>query len=206
MNARDFLMVGDSWGEGMKGYFPNNVSISSSGFWGRQSATKWLPGVDEQIRNANYSNGVIIVHSGGNDIAIRGTAKDGKQSLFNDVKRAVDAAKAKGCKIIFVSAPWLNHKSSRVTSNRDKYNSWLKEAVDANGASYIDTNPMIDYMRQHQPKLGNFHLNDYSGYAQYILNEANKLISGNIKPLYQQPQNTYKSNTRKKPKRSSRIS
>lgn len=195
MNAKDFLMVGDSWGLGMKKYFPTNTSIVSSGLFTRGG----LPSAADQIKNANYSNGVIIVHSGGNDIGMRGPKKNGKSLVTDDVKQTINAAKAKGCKVIFVAAPWLNHTSTNVTGNRDKYNSWLKEAALANGAGYIDTAPMLSYMQQHQPQRGNFHLNNYSGYADYILKEAQKMSSTNIKPIYNATQSTRR--VRKKPKR-----
>lgn len=173
MDAKDFLMVGDSWGLGMKKYFPTNTSVGSSGLFTRGG----LPSAADQIKNSNYSNGVIIVHSGANDIGMRGPKKNGKSLVADDVIQTINAAKAKGCKVIFVAAPWLNHTSTNVTNNRDKYNSWLKEAAISNGASYIDTSSMLSYMQQHQPTRGNFHLNDYSGYANYILKEAQKLIS-----------------------------
>lgn len=173
MDAKDFLMVGDSWGLGMKKYFPTNTSVVSSGLFTRGS----LPSAADQIKNSNYSHGVIIVHSGGNDIGMRGPKKNGKSLVADDVRQTINAAKAKGCKVIFVAAPWLNHTSTNVTNNRDKYNSWLKEAALSNGASYIDTSSMLNYMQQHQPTRGNFHLNDYSGYANYILKEAQKLVS-----------------------------
>lgn len=173
MDAKDFLMVGDSWGLGMKKYFPTNTSVVSSGLFTRGG----LPSAADQIKNSNYSNGVIIVHSGGNDIGMRGPKKNGKSLVADDVRQTINAAKAKGCKVIFVAAPWLNHTSTNVTNNRDKYNSWLKEAAISNGAGYIDTSSMLNYMQQHQPTRGNFHLNDYSGYANYILKEAQKLVS-----------------------------
>lgn len=196
MNAKDFLMVGDSWGLGMKRYFPTNTSIVSSGLFTRGG----LPSAADQIRNSNYSNGVIIVHSGGNDIGMRGPKKNGKSLVTDEVKQTINAAKAKGCKIIFVAAPWLNHTNPKFTgSNRDKYNSWLREAALANGAGYIDTTPMLSYMQQHQPTRGNFHLNNYNGYADYILKEAQKMSSTNIKPIYSDIQSTRR--VRKKPKR-----
>lgn len=170
------LMVGDSWGVGMKKYFTQNTAVGSTGLFSRNGRPD-LPSVTDQINAANYSNGVIIVHSGGNDIALR--AKSGGQAAVReDVQRAVAAAAAKGNKVIFVAAPWMNHSSKSVTGNRDKYNEWLRDAVLSSGAGFIDTNPIMDYMKQHQPRYGQFHLNDYSGYAQFILQEAQKQVNG----------------------------
>lgn len=175
INRDNILMVGDSWGVGMKKYFPNNLSVGSTGFFSRTGRPD-LPSVAQQINSSSYSNGIIIVHSGGNDIAFRASGTN-KKGVFDDVKSAVDAAKAKGNKIIFVAAPWMNHSSRKITDNRDKYNEWLREAALSLGAGYIDTNPIIDYMKQQQPKYGQFHLNNYEKYADYILSETKKLLS-----------------------------
>ena len=203
MDAKDFLMVGDSWGLGMKKYFPTNTSIISSGLFTRGG----LPSAADQIRNSNYSNGVIIVHSGGNDIGMRGPKKNGKSLVTDEVKQTINAAKAKGCKIIFVAAPWLNHTNPKFTgSNRDRYNSWLREAALANGAGYIDTNPMLSYMQQHQPKRGNFHLNNYSGYANYILKEAQKMTSSTQQNITQQGTQRFNSSVQWRKEKPNKVS
>jgi hypothetical protein len=176
LTSGNVLMVGDSWGVGMKKYFKQNTSVGSTGLFSRKGRPD-LPSVTDQINAANYTNGVIIVHSGGNDIALR--AKSGGQAAVReDVQRAVAAAAAKGNKVIFIAAPWMNHRSASVTGNRDKYNEWLKEAALSTGSGFIDTNPILDYMKQHQPRRGQFHLNNYSGYADFVLKEAQKIVSG----------------------------